>query len=69
MIGRTVRIPGPLHQVLADKLDRLVRDLQQTPDWARDHTAEGETVEIIVVRRPAVRSVPQSHPSHRGSAA
>lgn len=56
MKGHVIRLPGELHQVLADRLDKLVREITTTPDWARDHLAQGETVEITVVRRPAVKA-------------
>lgn len=51
--GRCIRLPGDLHGVLTDRLDRLVREVAQTPDWGRDvrPEAQDEVVEVWVIRR------------------
>lgn len=50
----TMRIPGEFHAILADRLERLVRDLMQTPEWARDSRARDEEIVLTVERRKRV---------------
>lgn len=51
----TLRLPGELHAILADRLERLVKDLMQTPEWARDSRAREDEVVLTVERRKRSR--------------
>lgn len=53
----TLRVPGEYHELLAQRLDRLLRELPQAPEWALDDAARGRVVEISIRFRPAVKSV------------
>lgn len=48
-----IRLPGDLHGVLTDRLDRLVREVAQTPHCFRDVEPEkqDEVVEVWIIRR------------------
>lgn len=52
MTVTTIRLPGECHAILADRLDRLVRDVIRAPEWARDPQAAHEEVVIHIERRP-----------------
>jgi ribosome-associated translation inhibitor RaiA len=51
--GRVIRLPGELYQVLTDRLDRLVREVAQTPHCFRD--VEPEKQDYVVEVRITLR--------------